>query len=49
MKTTLALGTELLVAAPVADLAQSLQWPEEIATAHSERTANIIKDRIAGR
>ena len=33
----------------IADLTQSLQWAEEIAAARSEGTANIIKDRIAGR
>ncbi len=33
----------------IADLTQSLRWAEEIAAARSERTANIIKDRIAGR
>ena len=33
----------------ISNLTEALQWAEEIAAARSERTAGIIRDRIAGR
>jgi creatinine amidohydrolase/Fe(II)-dependent formamide hydrolase-like protein len=33
----------------ISDLAQALRWAEEIADARSERTADLIRERIAGR
>jgi hypothetical protein len=33
----------------ISNLPEALGWAEEIADARTERTANIIRDRIAGR
>ena len=42
-------GQAVINGVDLSNLTQSLAWAEEMAAARSVRTANIIKDRIAGR
>jgi len=44
-----ATGEAMINGVDLSDLTQSLNWADEIADARSERTANIIRDRISGR
>lgn len=44
-----ATGEATINGVDISDLPTALRWAEEIADSRSERTANIIRDRIAGR
>lgn len=44
-----ATGQAVINGVSIANLTQSLAWAEEVAAARSERTADLIRDRIGGR
>ena len=44
-----ATGQAMINGVDISDLTEALSWAEEIADARTERTANLIRDRIGGR
>ncbi len=44
-----ATGQAVINGVDISNLTRALTWAEEIAAARSERTADIIRERIAGR